>query len=85
MGYFANGTEALMYQEKYCFNCINYRDKNDGRGPGCPIWDLHFLYDYELCNDKENIGKIMLDVLIPMTEEGYNEKCAMFLRKESEL
>ena len=81
MGYFSNGTEVLIYQEKYCFNCKNYIDKKDGRGEGCPIWDLHFLYGYELCNSKSK-GKVMLDYLIPEDEEGMNKECSMFLKRE---
>lgn len=77
MGYFSNGTEQMMYDEQYCSNCIN-----QGEDGGCPIMDLHFLYGYELCNEKEHIGKKMLDHLIPMTEDGlWCDECSMFKKK----
>lgn len=85
MAYFPNGTSGMVYQEKYCFKCRNYRDKGDGRGEGCTIWDAHLLYSYEECNnngkvhtmlDGEQItnppltnAKAMLDMLIPEDEE----------------
>lgn len=40
MAYFSNGTEGMAYQAKYCDRCAN----NDGDG-GCPIWDLHLLWN----------------------------------------
>jgi len=81
MGYFSNGTEGMSYQEEFCANCKNWIDKKDGRGFGCPIWDLHFLYSYKLCNSKSNAKK-MLDFLIPMNKKDCCAlKCSMFLRK----
>lgn len=61
MAYFSNGTEGLMYQERYCFNgaddsyCVNYIDRDDGMGLGCPVWDMHIFFngneEYEhICN-----------------------------------
>jgi len=37
----------------------------------------HSLYSYELCNEKEHPGKIILDLLIPIGKID-NKKCAMF-------
>ena len=45
MAYFPNGTAGTMYQERYCCRCLNYRDKGDGRGPGCAVWDAHLLFN----------------------------------------
>lgn len=85
MGYFSNGTEGMAFQERYCFHCRNWRDLEDGRGEGCPIWDAHLLYSYELCNS-ETPGKVILDMLIPRTlikaSDGLpvpDNECAMFL------
>ncbi len=80
MAYFPNGDSGLFYKENFCFKCINWIDKNDGRDFGCPIWDLHLSYSYELCNSK-SIAKKMLDLLIPMKECEYCE-CSMFQKKK---
>ena len=76
MGYFANGTEGLLYQEQYCFRCVHFGPEE---GPGCPIWDAHLFYAYQLCNvpPEESPGKAILDMLIP--REGIeNLQCSMF-------
>ena len=74
MGYFSNGTEGLLYQEEFCFRCRNFRDVDDDRGKGCPVYDLHLLYNGE--EDKESL----LDFLIPRAADGLsNEQCSMFL------
>lgn len=77
MGYFPNGCSGDDYQEQYCFKCINYRDLNDGRGHGCPIWDMHMLYNYDECNKP----KSLLHFVIGRDKEGYNEECKMFYEK----
>jgi hypothetical protein len=81
MAYFSNGTEGVGYMEAFCFKCKNWIDKKDGRGSGCPIWDLHLIYSYELCNSK-SIGKKMLDFLIPADKHHCACKCSMFLSKK---
>lgn len=69
MGYFSNGTEGELYQEKYCNRCMHDKNKN------CPIWLAHLLYNYELCNSKNN----PLNILIPLSKDGLtNEQCTMF-------
>lgn len=79
MGYFSNGTEGECYQRTYCFNCVNR--KKDDAGVGCPIWDLHMSYNYELCNSKSKAKK-MLDFLIPPDKETCgNKQCSMFIDK----
>jgi hypothetical protein len=78
MGYFANGTEACGYQEQYCINCKNWTKREGDYGEGCPIWDMHLMDNYDLCNIKDNY----LNKLIPRSENGLsNEKCVMFLPK----
>lgn len=78
MAYFSNGTEGMCYTEKYCDHCINWRDKKDGRGHGCPVMDAHVLWAYEECNSQSN-AKQMLDMFIPMNKEThFADECAMF-------
>lgn len=74
MGYFANGIEGANYLEKYCYRCIHWEDKQDGRGVGCPVMDLHFMYNYEECNNADSF----LHTFIPRNGI-YNEQCLMFI------
>lgn len=70
MAYFSNGTEGLMYNERYCERCQNWgRDAISEKTevPGCPIWDAHMVYAYEECNSDSN-AKHILDALIPMVD-----------------
>jgi hypothetical protein len=72
VGYFSNGTEGNMYEEKYCNRCVN---DNDGK---CPIMTLHLLWNYE--QNQDEIKKYALDFFIPMQQDGpFNDKCLMFL------
>lgn len=77
MAYFSNGCEGESYQEQYCNRCIH------GAGPKiCPVWKLHLLYAYQLCNKQGEPGKVMLDVLIPMAQNGlFADKCAMYFKR----
>ena len=68
MGYFANGTEAAEYEATYCMHCVH---AGDG---GCPVWLLHMLHNYKECNNPDSF----IHVLIPRSNDGWNEKCAMF-------
>ena len=79
MGYFSNGTEGLIFTDYYCSRCVNWRDLNDGRGPGCPVWDAHIIYAYEECDSGSNAESI-LSLLIEQTGPGTNE-CKMFQEK----
>lgn len=79
MGYFSNGAEGADYEERYCSRCVHY-DHKLGEDLPCPVWMAHLLYAYELCNEKEHPGKVMLDMLIPRTPDGLgNEQCRMFV------
>ena len=81
MAYFSNGTEGDMYMEKYCEKCVNWREGRGGFGEGCPVWDVHLIYNYDECNSKNN-GKKILDHLIPMKKDGlFADECTMFLEK----
>jgi hypothetical protein len=73
MGYFPNGTSGMDWQESWCMRCANYRDLGDGRGPGCPVWDVHILF----CHGHGDTFVTLLDTLIP--RKGLDNECAMFL------
>lgn len=75
MAYFPNGSSGEYYQSQFCERCRNYRDEDDGRGFGCPIWDAHMIHNYERA---DNLAvKSILDILIPM--DGIEVKqCSMF-------
>lgn len=90
MGYFSNGTEAELFREAYCHRCANWRDLEDGRGPGCPVIDAHFLYAYEERNSGSNAEQI-LDLLIEYKTRTASDglpvvanECAMFVRAEAD-
>ena len=90
MGSFSNGTEGMIYQEQWCFNCVNYKDY------GCPIWDLHLLWvsdavsarnveyadTYVSDKFKEQspafVKMFALDAFIPAG----NKECTMFVKSE---
>lgn len=68
MGYFSNGTEAMMYEDRYCDYCVHNHEEH-----GCPVWHAHKLWQ----GDK---GTELLDLMIPRSEHGvYNEECAFFV------
>ena len=75
MAYFSNGTEGMDYMARYCDKCVH--QSMDG---ACPVMDAHMLYAYDLCNKKEDPGKVILDMLIPEGKSG-PAQCAMFRRK----
>ena len=78
MACFSNGTEGALYQEKYCYRCVNWR--NDG----CPVMDVHWLFAYGEQGTKSNAEEI-LNILIPMhTVTTYKEadQCSMFMLTE---
>ena len=76
MAYFANGSTGDYYQEKYCDRCLNWIDKKDGRGPGCPIWDAHIATSYDQCKNKG--VKEILEILWPTNKKHYPGECSMF-------
>lgn len=77
MGYFANGTEGDMFEARQCARCVH-----EDPDKGCPVFLAHVLYAYELCNQKEHPGKVMLDMLIPR-KGAHNDDCAMFHARPS--
>lgn len=76
MGYFSNGTEGDIYTARYCLRCVNWRDNGSG-SEGCPIIDLHMLWNYDDVNDSKSIKQQALSHFIP--REGIqNLECTMF-------
>jgi hypothetical protein len=77
MGYFSNGSEGMEYMARYCERCVNFRDNGSG-SEGCPIMDLHLLWNYDAVG--KNADKAKTDALnhfIP--RDGiYNGQCTMF-------
>lgn len=78
MGYFPNGTSGVLYQEEFCSRCVNWRDLGDGRSFGCPIFDLHSLWNYDAVGtDGDAIKAEALEHFIPM--DGIQcGQCTMF-------
>lgn len=78
MAYFSNGCEGDSYQEEYCNRCVH------SKGPRhCPVWTVHLLYAYKLCNEEDTPAKVMLDMLIPMAPNGlFADECAMFHQRQ---
>lgn len=81
MGYFPNGTAGAAFVEAQCVGCMNYQNKQDGRGPGCAVWDVHLLFCSDQCGDDPKSKAIanILDVLIPRSKDGLDNTCAMRL------
>lgn len=80
MAYFSNGTEGSLYEQDYCSKCV-HRNGADGKS-GCAVWLAHLLFNYDLCNS-ETPGKTILDMLIPVREDGFAGECAMFHEGEA--
>ncbi len=77
MGYFSNGTEGEMYMEHYCYRCMNWRDNGTGT-EGCPIIDLHLLWNYDAVGkDADKTKATALSQFIPITKTE-NGECTMF-------
>ncbi len=77
MGYFANGTEGDIFERDNCHKCVHEDDEK-----GCPVMLAHILFSYDLCNQDEHPGKVMLDMLIPR-KGAFNEPCAMLHKKDT--
>ena len=82
MAYFPNGTSGEIYNDKYCVNCLNWRDTLDGRGVGCAIIDLHMVWNYDQLagnSPKAEAMKLALETLIPTKADGFPGECNMYL------
>ena len=81
MAYFSNGSEGDGAREQYCDRCQNWRDRGDGRGDGCPVWDLHMAWNYDAVGkDADETKRLALDVLWPRLKV-FNGDCQLFLEK----
>lgn len=82
MGYFSNSSEGDGYLESYCYRCVHWKDLNDGRGPGCPVWDLHLRSNYAECSKKDSYLHVLIPRATMTADDGialpYNEQCTMF-------
>jgi hypothetical protein len=73
MGYFSNGTEGMMYEERYCSRCVHFKP-DDG---GCMVWLAHLNGNYKQ-HDNPALKEV-LDLLIPREKDGIgNKECRMF-------
>lgn len=70
MGYFANGSEGDMYRAQWCDRCVH-----DDAVVGCPVWNLHLLYNYDQL--KKTSTHEALGMFIP-EESATNGRCVMF-------
>lgn len=90
MGYFSNGTEGAMYEERYCSRCVHSDIRDDKEigaadNPACPVWFAHLLFAYEETGSESN-AEMILDLLIPRVPHTFtdgithdiNAECAMF-------
>ncbi len=68
MGYFSNGIEGDEYEAQYCNKCVHNLEEF-----GCPVLELHLLYNYDECNNEDSI----LHKAIPF-EKGENGRCVFF-------
>lgn len=75
MAYFPNGTAGDIFEAEWCSRCAHEGGED---GPGCPVMLAHILYSYELCNAKDDPGKVILDLLIPDEAPTHVPACAMF-------
>lgn len=75
MGYFSNGTEGDIYEEKYCNKCVHLLEQY-----GCPCLLAHLMWNYEECNKPDSV----LHKMIPRTADGWNGKCFAFQEAKGE-
>ena len=73
MAYFSNGTEGDMFREKWCDRCIH--DENND----CPVWNAHLAFDYQQLKEGKEELRQVLDMLIPMKDKIWPDKCKMFV------
>ena len=71
MGYFSNGTEGVMYQEKWCERCVHDIDHD------CAVWTLQLLHNYNAVATPAH----PIHTLIPRDGIG-NGECRMFVEKD---
>ena len=68
MGYFANGTEGEIYENRYCSHCVHYHEEYS-----CPVLQAHVLWNYDECNKPDSL----LHKMIPRAGVE-NQQCIFF-------
>ena len=81
MGYFPNGTSHDYYTSQYCDHCRNFRRDPDSEVEGCPIMDLHMIWNYDAVGkDADETKRAALDAFITANGDGLeNDQCKMYL------
>lgn len=75
MGYFSNGSEGQSYHTQWCSRCIHEDEK---AGLFCPVWSLHFEFNYAECRNDNSL----LHKMIPRSADKLsNEKCNFFIER----
>lgn len=91
MAYFSNGTEGMIYEGAVCSRCVHQdgptieqpgdRVGDNEPDDGCPVWLLHFLYNYDAVGkEPDETAAATLEALIPRAGL-YNGLCRMFHAK----
>jgi len=76
MEYFSTGNVWISQSKHYCHKCVNFRDRHDGSGAGCPIDDMHME-----CSDMEALEEVIPDSL--MGDNYEFPHCSMFLEAKN--
>ena len=74
MGYFSNGTEGDMFEDKWCSRCVHVGPPD---GPGCPVMLAHVLHNYNECNNPDSILHLL--ITRGKAENGFHQECRMFV------
>lgn len=75
MAYFANGTEGMAYEARWCDKCAHNHPEHS-----CPCLGAHVLWNYDECNKPDSI----LHKMIPRDKDGNNGKCIFFAQGETQ-
>ena len=76
VGYFSNGSEGADWYGRNCRRCANSKDVNDS--PGCSIWDIHLLHNYnqQADNPAEQARHELMGMLI-VQQPDLSMECAL--------
>ena len=62
-------------------NCNVCQHEGPPDGPGCMVFGAHLVYNYDQLKEGNEEIRAILNMLIPMTEDGLgNKQCRMFLK-----
>lgn len=78
MGYFSNGTEALLYEEMYCEQCLHNRGEHL-----CAVMQAHWdcaSYPKSQFHVDGSPERMVLDTFIPLDVDGINQECTMLMQ-----